>query len=205
MPVLYTIGYAPLTLESLAGYLLRYGVTALADVRSVPRTSFKSEFNGDQLQLFLRQQGIAYVYLGDSLGARYTDVAVLEHGIAVYERIAETDLFRKGLKRLDEGVRHFTVCLLCAEKDPLDCHRAVLVSRQAMKAISGLAIHHILADGSLESHAELEARMCRRYGLDQLLLPLGGGGADATQAEAYRRHGREIAFRMHTDAGAGYG
>ena len=46
---------------------------------------------------------------------------------------------------------------MCAEKEPLDCHRTVLVSRRL--AERGAAIEHLLADGSTRPHAEIEEKL----------------------------------------------
>ncbi len=43
---------------------------------------------------------------------------------------------------------------MCAEKEPLDCHRTVLVSRRL--AERGVAIEHLLADGSTRPHHDVE-------------------------------------------------
>ncbi len=46
---------------------------------------------------------------------------------------------------------------MCAEKEPLDCHRTVLVSRRL--AERGAEIEHLLADGRHKPHAVLEEEL----------------------------------------------
>ena len=62
--------------------------------------------------------------------------------------------FKDALGRLIERAQDTTLCLMCAEKEPLDCHRTVLVSRRL--AEQGVAIDHLLADGSTRPHREVE-------------------------------------------------
>ena len=48
---------------------------------------------------------------------------------------------------------------MCAEKDPLTCHRAILVCRHLRQF--DLAIAHIGPDAQLESHECLEIRLLK--------------------------------------------
>ena len=52
---------------------------------------------------------------------------------------------------------------MCAEADPLDCHRCLLVGR----ALAGrkLDVGHILASGEIVGHAEIEDRLLGLAGL----------------------------------------
>jgi hypothetical protein len=68
------------------------------------------------------------------------------------------------MKRLRTGVGEFRVALMCSEREPLDCHRAVLVCRHAKPFVD---ISHIHADGRLESHADAEIRMQALFDADQ--------------------------------------
>jgi len=96
-------------------------------------------------------------FLGAELGARSEDPACLEGGRVRYELVAQTDLFRAGLERVREGMKHFRVALMCAEKDPMDCHRTILVARQLERL--GMDIRHIDAEGGLESQAAVMQRV----------------------------------------------
>ena len=71
-------------------------------------------------------------------------------GRVLYERIANTDVFEDGLARLIRIADERRIALMCAEKEPLDCHRTLLVARALMER--GVDVQHILADGSLECH-----------------------------------------------------
>ena len=74
-----------------------------------------------------------------------------------YARLAGTALFRSGIKRVIRGAQDHRIALMCAEKDPLDCHRTVLVAPELINR--GIAVAHILANGDLESHDEAMDRL----------------------------------------------
>jgi uncharacterized protein (DUF488 family) len=110
-----------------------------------------------------------YVFLGKELGARPKDPECYVDGKAVYEKIAATELFAEGIKRVIKGLQNYRVALMCAEKDPIVCHRAILVC-QHLRNERDLEINHIKSNGDLESHYKLEDRLLARHGLKQLAL-----------------------------------
>ena len=185
-----TIGHSNLPADRFLDLLKTAGVTAVADVRSVPFSRRFPWFSGRALAERLQAHRIAYLALGDALGGRPRDSALYCDGVADYDAMAATAAFRAGLDRAVDETRRYRLCLMCAEREPLDCHRCLLVARALAKC--GLAPGHILADGTLEPHASTEDR----------LLALAGEQADlfrdrATRLEAaYRRRARAIASRI---------
>jgi len=123
------------------------------------------QFNREELKAALAETGIAYVYLGKELGARSEDPDCYEQGTIRYDRLARTALFQSGLDRVEAGADRFTLALMCAEKEPLDCHRTLLVSRQLVAR--GFAVRHIHADGRLETHDEALDRLARKLGMPE--------------------------------------
>lgn len=168
---LYTIGHSNHDIDAFIALLRQHGVTALADVRSTPYSRYMPHFCQKPLKGALQKAGIRYVFLGHELGARPDDESCYVDGKALYERIAATDAFAQGIERVISGSQKFDVALMCAEKDPLTCHRAVLVC-QHLKPLS-LDINHIWHDGELETHQHLEERLLRANGLaDALNQPI---------------------------------
>ncbi|MGH7006723.1 MAG: DUF488 family protein, partial [Alphaproteobacteria bacterium] len=80
--------------------------------------------------------------------------------VADYEKMARNESFAQGLDRVIEGAGTYRIALMCAERDPLDCHRFHLLA--APLALSGLDIVHLHADGTQESQATATARFARR-------------------------------------------
>src|SRR5437588_467840 len=118
---LFTIGHSNHPIERFLALICGAGVTSIADVRSVPSSRRYPWFARARLAERLAAERIAYVPLGDALGGRPRDAALYRDGVADYEAMARTAEFRAGLDRLVDGIRAFRVCLLCAEREPLDC------------------------------------------------------------------------------------
>lgn len=186
----FTIGHSTHAQERFIGLLSRHGITVLCDVRSTPFSRVNPQFNRDALKSELPVNGIKYLFLGKELGARSDDPACYEGGKVQYDRLARTDLFHQGLTRIQEGIRRgFTIALMCAEKEPLECHRTILVSRHLVAL--GIDVQHIHADGKLESHAEALRRLSHLVGVPEGDLY---SSPEDLQADAYRRQEQRIAF-----------
>ena len=158
-----TIGHSNHPVNAFVALLQQYGVTALADVRSAPYSRFAPQFKREPLERILKEHSIKYVFLGRELGARPDDRFCYENGRVQYARLARTDLFRSGLDRVVRGANDYCVALMCAEKEPLECHRALLVAR-ALDEL-GVPVEHILPDGRLESHGDAMLRLLKVVGL----------------------------------------
>lgn len=125
----FTVGHSTHSVEHFIGLLKQHDVAAIADVRSKPYSRMNPQFNRDDLKETLGERGIAYVFLGKELGARSEDQACYHAGKVRYDLLAQTDLFNRGLERVREGARSLVLALMCAEKDPLACHRTILIAR----------------------------------------------------------------------------
>lgn len=155
----FTIGHSNHSIEKFIELLRLHRIDALADVRSAPASRFNPQFNKKSLAESLKQAGIAYVFLGRELGARSEDPAAYENGRVQYRKLAATPLFRSGIDRVEQGARKMRISLMCAEKDPLDCHRTLLVSRALER--DHVAVTHILADGALETQHDAMRRLLK--------------------------------------------
>lgn len=161
--VVFSIGHSTHSIEAFADLLQTHNVTAVADVRSAPFSRFNPQFNKDAIEKSLKLHGIKYVFVGRELGARSDDPSCYENGRVQYPRLAQTELFKQGLARVVQGAREYRIAVMCAEKDPLECHRTLLVARALDE--SGIEVAHILSDGSLESHQHAMDRLLDVVGL----------------------------------------
>ena len=159
-----TIGHSNHALEVFLELLDRHGVTALADVRSAPYSRFNPQFNRERIEATLKTFDIRYVYLGHELGGRTDDRSCYEHGRVRYDLLARTSRFRDGLKRILRGAEGYSIALMCAEKEPLHCHRTLLIGHELDRR--GVDVAHILSDGSLEPHANAMTRLLAEFGLE---------------------------------------
>jgi uncharacterized protein (DUF488 family) len=82
-----------------------------------------------------------------------------------YARLAAAAAFKAGIDRVLSGAQRYRLALMCAEKEPLDCHRTLLVSCALDKL--GMAVAHILADGSIEPQEKTMTRLIGMTGLSK--------------------------------------
>lgn len=189
MSEIFTVGHSNHSSEHLRRLLTSHEISAVADVRSSPYSRMNPQFNREGLRTDLRSCRISYVFLGAELGARTNDRSCYVDGKVQYDRLGTTALFQSGIERVLTGAVKHRIALLCAEKDPLTCHRCILVARQLESR--GSSIQHILADGSIETQEQ---------SLDRLLRELAIQGTDLFRRrddlidEAYRLRGAQIAY-----------
>ena len=186
--LLLTIGHSNRSPDEFVELLRQNRVTAVADVRSQPYSRHLPHFNREPMKALLRGHGISYVFMGEELGARRNERECYVDGQARYELIERTPTFQSGLERIRTGVSQQVVALMCAEKDPMTCHRAILVARALRTEFD---IRHIVSAEELESHDELEQRLLRRWNLDGKSLFLS---VDELLQDAYEKQAAEIAF-----------
>jgi uncharacterized protein (DUF488 family) len=155
---LLTIGYGNRPLEEVVGQLLNESVQFLIDVRSNPLSKFNPDFSGDPLERSLQAVGIKYVFMGDTLGGRPDDMSCYENGHVIYERVQARPFFQRGIERLLNALaQRFTVCLLCSESNPADCHRTKLIG-VALNA-AGVDVVHLCKNGERLSQAQVMASL----------------------------------------------
>jgi uncharacterized protein (DUF488 family) len=186
----FTVGHSNLELAEFIVLLKRHVIQAVADVRSVPHSQYNPQFSQEPLRRALSEQGISYVFLGEELGARRAEADCYVNGRADYSLIAQTPAFKRGLDRIIHGAAKMRVALMCAEKDPLNCHRFILVSPPLRS--KGIQVLHILSDGSLESHEQTERRLAQLFDLPERELFRSTG---EIVAEAFRLQGEKIAYQ----------
>jgi uncharacterized protein (DUF488 family) len=192
---LFSIGHSNIPAERFIGLLRHAGVNAIADVRSTPFSRRFPWFSSKNLATTLAQHGIAYLAYGEALGGRPRGAALYRDGVADYEAMARQRDFHIALDRLTAEGPQRCVCLMCAEREPLDCHRCLLVARSF--AERGLTIGHILHDGTVEPHSAMEQRLLALASASDDLFVTG---QDERLAAAYRRRARAVAHRATAGA-----
>ena len=188
--MIYTIGHSKHPINRFIALLQQHCVEALADVRSTPYSRFNPQFNKEKLQAALAAAGIRYVFLGEELGARSRDPSCYDEGGRVsYAKLSLTEAFRRGIERLLTGMQQHRIAIMCAEREPLECHRTILVSRELEKA--GVPVTHILQDGSLEPHRQTMIRLASDLKLTSTDL---FRTRDELIEDAYEMQGSRIAY-----------
>ncbi len=184
--MVYTIGHSRHPAERFIELLRQHAIEWVADVRSTPFSRFNPQFNREALASALRAAGIQYVFLGEELGARSRDPACYEGNRVSYAKLARSELFRRGMDRILAAMSAHRIALMCAEGEPLECHRTILISRELERA--AVPVMHILHDGSVETHAAAMARLVSK-------LELSGSDLFKSAAErAYEVQGSKVAY-----------
>ena len=186
--MIWTIGHSNHSAVRFIDLLQGAVVDCVADVRSTPFSRRNPQFSQKALAASLKDAGIEYWFLGDALGARPKDPDCWENGKVSYPRIAASSAFQEAIHNLIEESHAKRIALMCAEKEPLNCHRTILVGRALAQRDVELA--HIHADGRIEPHAELEERLLHVAKEHADLL----SSRDAALARAYDKRGRQMAF-----------
>jgi uncharacterized protein (DUF488 family) len=191
--VIYTIGHSTHTETCFVELLRLHEVTAVADVRSRPYSRFNPQFDRETLKGTLKAAGIQYAFLGGELGARSDTPSCYENGKVRYDRLAETEAFREGLDRVERGSLQFRIALMCAEKEPMECHRSILVARHL--CLRGAEVRHILEDGRTETQTELISRVAKTLHMREGEQPMFRTQEDFV-GDVYRKQEARIAYEL---------
>ena len=193
----FTIGHSNIPADRFIALLRDAEVNAVADVRSVPSSRWFPWFSAKALAESLASAGITYAMMGDALGGRPRDTSLFRDGVVDYDAMAVRPEFVASLDQLIGEAARSRVCLMCAERDPLDCHRCLLIARRL--AERGLAVGHILHDGTIEPHAATEERL---LALDADAAGLFAAGESERLAAAYRHRAHAVGFKQKSQPNA---
>lgn len=197
---LFTIGHSNLDLPDFLVILMSHGVKIVCDVRSRPGSFRHPQFNREPLEACLASAKIRYEFFGENLGGRPSDPRVYDaEGVVNYEERRKAADFCAGIDKALEMSRASKIVVMCAEEDPLQCHRFLmicpaLIERQATPV-------HIRRGGQLESQRDVEDRLLKLHDLgaftsDSLFV---SERASALK-DALQRQAREFAFRASPEA-----
>jgi len=158
---IYTVGHST---HEISYFLELLGVAAIncvVDVRTLAASRFNPQYNKSKLSVSLKDRGISYIHMPDEFGARHTSPELLTDGRVDFNKVRKSANFKKGVERLRHGLnKGFTIALMCAEAEPLECHRFGLIS-VALK--DEFEVYHILKDKSIIPNIELEQELLKKY------------------------------------------
>lgn len=160
---IFSIGHSNHSIDKFLNLLESSQINMVVDVRSAPFSRMFPQFNQETLKKSLSDNSIGYLFLGDQIGGRSNDPDDYLDGQVLYKALANKEAFKTGMERLKEGSAKYRIALMCSEKEPLDCHRTLLVS-QAL-ASSDIVVGHIHADGTVEVHGDALVRLLSLHNL----------------------------------------
>ncbi len=193
---LFTIGHSNLEWPTFVQTVRCFEIDLLVDVRSRPHSSRYPQFSQPEFQAALRDAGEHYIFLGEELGGRPEDPkAYGENGVVNYSVRRRAHDFQRGIDRVLAEIEQRTVALLCAEEDPLNCHRFLMVCPELVAR--GVEPQHIRKGGVIETQREAEDRLLDAHHFSDVtsgaLFPVGRAAA---LDDAYVAQAQKCAFRV---------
>jgi uncharacterized protein (DUF488 family) len=191
----YTIGHSKHEIGYFLSLLEAWSINCVVDVRSVAASRFNPQYNKNTLAASLKEKGITYLHMPDEFGARQTSPELLTDGKVDFQKVRKSKNFQTGIERLKKGVKKgFTIALMCAEADPLQCHRFSMISI-GLKT-NKFEIFHILKDKTIVPNHALEEQLLNKYKkkfLTSSLFPVATSFEERLTA-AYTLHNKEIGY-----------
>ncbi len=193
---LFTVGHSILEFENFAALLKDHGVELVVDVRSTPQSARLPQFSLPGLEKLLRAEQLEYLFLGEELGGRPDDAdAYRPDGLVNYQARRKSYAFQAGLERLQKEMPGRSVAMMCAEEDPLECHRFLMVCPELTKR--GIVPLHIRKGSQLETQEAAENRLLADTGFEAVAANTLFPEARTEALEnAYRLQAERYAFRV---------
>ena len=200
----YTIGCSTNTSEEFLNLLCEHKINCLVDVRSTPFSKYTSQFNKENLQLLLRKSKIEYIWMGKEFGARRDDRSLYNQGGYLdFEKVRKSKEFLSGIERIRNGLKkEYKIALMCTEKDPIDCHRTILVAKGLED--NGIKVRHIMKNGDLCDQYDIETRLLDMYFKDRNQINfdmlLGNSLTEEEMIkEAYIKRNKDIGYELNEE------
>jgi uncharacterized protein (DUF488 family) len=131
------------------------GVELIADVRRYPGSRRQPHFERTALAAVLLEAGIAYRWLGESLGGRRKPLPDSPNGawengqFRGYADHMASEEFAAGIAELEELARQRRVAVMCAEAWWVRCHRRLIADALTAR---GWRVLHLESNGRLTEH-----------------------------------------------------
>lgn len=197
---IYTIGYTAFSLNEFIEAIKNFGISCVIDVRSSPFSNYYTDYNKDTLERILKKHNILYRNYANEFGARQTNPAFYSGDIVDFDKFIKSAQFLEGVSKVKKGIeRGYKFVLMCAEKDPIKCHRSIMLGKGFSE--NGFDVKHIVSKKELESQKELEERLLEMYHQDRFQLTLFGGEQSDSEllADAYKKQNLTIGYNRNTN------
>jgi 3-methyladenine DNA glycosylase/8-oxoguanine DNA glycosylase len=154
----YTVGHSTRSLDELLALLRSFGVSVLADIRTVPRSRHNPQFNADVLGAELPARGMRYAPIAQLGGLRRarkdsSNTGWRNASFRGFADYMQTPEFEAGLERLHALAAEGSVALMCAEAVPWRCHRSLVADALTAR---GARVEHISAPSRATPHRMTE-------------------------------------------------
>jgi len=194
--IIYTIGYSNYCIREFIDELKGINKLCLIDVRSYPFSEHFSDFSINNLEPILHENNIIYRNYKNEFGARQANDKYYEkYGYLDFEDFIKSDVFRSGIEKIIKGKElGYNFVLMCAEKDPITCHRAIMIGRGL--SLFGFQINHIIKDSNIQTQKDIENRLLNMYFPNRSQLSLFEQKTqDEYIVDSYRLQNEKIGYR----------
>jgi uncharacterized protein (DUF488 family) len=159
----FTIGHSNHAMRVFLDLLHDHSIELLIDVRSLPQSARHPQFSQPGFENALNAAGIRYLFLGEELGGRPDDPdAYRSDGLVDYRARRKSYAFRAGVERLIKELEARSAALMCAEQNPLECHRFLMICPELVA--QGIQPLHIRRGSPLETQEAAETRLLASNG-----------------------------------------
>ena len=202
METIYTIGYTAFDINDFVKALKNFGISCLIDVRSVAKSSYYKDFDDVSLAPLLKKNGILYRNYKTEFGARQENVSFYnEKGVLDFDKFSKSQQFLDGVEKIKNAQKlGYNICLMCAEKDPINCHRTILIAHNLDK--KGFLVKHILAGEQTCEQREIDERLLDKFfpNRQQISLFSEDNLSNEEKIEkAYQLQNQEIGFKLEEE------
>jgi uncharacterized protein (DUF488 family) len=197
---LFTIGHSNLEMSDLLSILIRHDIHLVCDVRSRPGSFRFPQFNREPLMAQLATAKIIYQFFGDQLGGRPLDARYYRpDGLVDYAARRKAPDVQEALDRLFGFLQNKNVVVMCAEEDPLHCHRFLMICPAVVQR--GIVPSHLRRGAALETQRDAEDRLLQLHGFaDVTSNSLFSQGRAAALEDALRLQSEQYGFRTSPEA-----
>lgn len=197
---LYTIGYSGFKLNTFIDILKENNIDLIIDVRSLPYSQYNVEYNKEHLEKILNANNIFYRNYALEFGARQDNRAYYPNGYLDFKLFSQSEQFQNGIKKMQQTMKkNYTFSLMCSEKDPIRCHRAILVSKAFHEL--GYQVIHLLPNKKKLTQNDIESDLLDIYFPDRLQLNMFSENLSNEEyiQLAYQKQNKLIGYSMTED------
>jgi len=190
--IIYSIGHSNHKADKFVTILQGFSIDVVADVRSVPYSKYCPQFNKETIEQVLKSSGIKYLFLGKELGARPTDQSYYVDAMVSFEELKLSEFFQRGISILLDSIEKHNIAIMCSEKEALNCHRAILISRVLTE--KGITVKHILSETELLDQKDIETMLLKKFEMEKTLFDKASSRQSDID-EAYKKQENLICYK----------
>lgn len=201
MNTIYTIGYSGFKITDFVEILKKCKISCVIDVRSSPSSKFYPEYNKGIIEKTLKLSGIYYRNYFDEFGARQPNKEYYsEKGYLDFNNFTKSEQFNRGVQKIANGMKQgYKFVLMCAEKDPINCHRNIMVASELYRR--GYEIKNIMPNRTIQTQRDIENRLIEMYFPNRNQLSLLEDIPDDKKlvSQAYRSRNADIGYKLEEE------